>query len=175
MRLLFCFNFALNPNEMNIVYRKVAQKDNANLAKMIRAVFEEFDAPRTGTVFSDPTTDRLYELFQESKAVLWIAEMDSKAIGCCGIYPTEGLEEGYAELVKFYLSEKARGKGIGKELMERSLASAKEFGYQHIYIESLPVFSKAVGMYEKSGFQLLDQPLGNSGHTSCDVWMLKSF
>lgn len=33
------------------------------------------------------------------------------------IYPTNGLPDGYAELVKLYLSPAARGKGIGNTLM----------------------------------------------------------
>jgi putative acetyltransferase len=28
-------------------------------------------------------------------------------------------------------------------------------------------------MYEKFGFTYLKQSLGNSGHTGCDIWMLK--
>ena len=46
-------------------------------------------------------------------------------------------------------------------------------GYTEMYIESLPDFTKAVRIYEKQGFQRLKQPLGNSGHTTCNIWMLK--
>ena len=37
--------------------RAAEPEDNLPLAKMIREVFTEHDAPRIGTVFSDPTTD----------------------------------------------------------------------------------------------------------------------
>jgi putative acetyltransferase len=157
----------------NTIFRKVRKEDNSALAKVIREVFEEHDAPRIGTVFSDPTTDNLFELFRTSKSVLWVAETYGTILGCCGIYPTEGLPEDYAELVKFYLSQEARGKGTGKELMERSILSAKEFGYKKLYLESLVQFSKAVRIYEKQGFQKLSQPLGKSGHSTCDIWMMK--
>jgi GNAT superfamily N-acetyltransferase len=53
----------------------------------------------------------------------WVAEKEGKILGGCGIYPTKGLPENYAELVKFYLSSESRGKGIGKELMEMSFSS----------------------------------------------------
>lgn len=158
---------------MEIKYRKVQQQDNPLLAKMIRGVIEEFDAPRIGTVYSDASTDTLFELFQEPNSVLWVAEYNGEAIGCCGIFPTEGLEKGYCELVKFYISSSVRGKGIGKELMVRSIASAKEMNFTHIYLESLPHFSKAISMYEESGFKIIEKQLGNSGHSSCNVWMLK--
>ena len=100
--------------------RQVQKEDNLALARMIRGVFEEFNAPIAGTVYSDPTTDELYELFQIKKAVLWVAEENKNMLGCCGIYPTKGLPEDVAELVKFYLPKESRGKGLGKILMEKS-------------------------------------------------------
>ena len=153
--------------------REVELQDNLSLAKMIRAVFEEHDAPTEGTVYTDPTTDALYELFQVGKSVLWVAEKAGQILGCCGIYPTPGLPKGCAELVKFYIPKHSRGIGIGKELMERSIESAMEFDYTEIYIESMPVYSKAVSIYEQQGFEMLLEPLGESGHTGCTIWMLK--
>jgi putative acetyltransferase len=153
-------------------YRKVKRADNLPLAEMIRQVFKEHDAPQTGTVFSDPTTDDLFGLFQQSRSVLWVAEIDGVPAGCCGIYPTPGLEENCAELVKYYLSEPARGRGTGRGLMRRCIDSARELGYRKLYIESMPHFSKAVRIYEKLGFHMLSNPLGDSGHTSCNIWMI---
>ena len=158
----------------SVVYRQIRPEDNIALARMIRAVFEEHGAPHHGTVYSDPTTDDLYSLFREPRSVLWVAEDIGVVLGCCGIYPTPGLPAGYAELVKFYLPAAARGKGIGKTLMEKSIASAKEFGYSDLYLESLPQFAKAVSLYEKQGFRNIDHPLGNSGHTSCNIWMVRA-
>ncbi len=156
-----------------IILREIKPADNLQLAKIIRDVFEEHDAPKNGTVYSDPTTFSLYEFFRHPKSVLWVAELDSKIMGCCGVFPTEGLEADTVELVKFYLPASSRGKGIGKILMEHSVKSAKEFGFKKIYIESLPQFSKAVKIYEKQGFTKINHPLGNSGHSSCDIWMIK--
>jgi putative acetyltransferase len=158
---------------INIVIREVKKDDNMVLAQVIREVFEEHDAPRKGTVYSDPTTDNLFELFQAPESILWVAETYGTILGCCGIYPTEGLPEDYVELVKFYLTPEARGRGIGKELMERCISSAIEFGYKKLYLESLSQFSKAVSIYEKQGFRKLSQPLGNSKHSTCNIWMIK--
>lgn len=156
-----------------MIIRKIEQADNKTLAKIIREVFEEHDAPRKGTVYSDPTTDDLYALFLAPGSVLWVAELENELVGCCGVYPTGGLEKGCVELVKFYLSAKARGKGIGKALMKKCIKSAKGLGYKQMYIESLPEFSKAVSMYEQEGFRKLEQPLGDSEHSGCSIWMIK--
>ena len=156
---------------MNI--RIIQATDNQQLAKLIRDIFEEYNAPKVGTVYSDPTTDQLYEAFQESKSILWVAEEADTILGCCGIYPSPGLPENCAELVKLYLLQSARGKGLAKLLMEKSIASAIEMGYQELYIESIPEFSKAVQIYEKLGFVKLDHPLGEAIHPTCDIWLLK--
>ncbi len=117
--------------------------------------------------------EQLYSLFQQESSALFVAELDGKLCGCCGIFPTKGLPKNCAELVKFYLKKDYRGKGIGRQLMELSINFAKETGYSSIYIESLPKFSTAVSIYEKQGFHYLDKPIGNSGHSACNLWMLK--
>jgi putative acetyltransferase len=158
---------------MNATIRTIQQNDNFELASMIRQVFVEHEAPQQGTVFSDPTTDYLFELFQEENSILWVLEIESKAVGCCGIFPTQGLPEKCVELVKFYISKDVRGNCFGLELMNKCIESALEMGYKSIYIESLPEYAKAVNMYKKAGFKQLNQSLGNSGHTACDLWFLK--
>tara|TARA_B110000503_G_C7170817_1_gene424184 strand:- start:5798 stop:6286 length:489 start_codon:yes stop_codon:yes gene_type:complete len=158
-----------------IKIRKVVREDNFALAQIIRAAFIEFGAPLTGTVYEDPTTDALFELFESEKVTtLYVAEAGGQVLGCCGVFPTKGLENGYAELVKFYLAKEARNKGIGKALFEKAIQAARDFQYQFLYIESQPSFRKAVQMYERYDFKYLDHSLGNSGHDNCDVWMLKT-
>jgi len=148
--------------------------DNAALAAIIRNTFDEFDTvPKTGTVYSDPETDHLYDVFSQPGAAYFIAEEDGVILGGCGLFPTAGLPAGHAELVKYYLSSAARGKGIGKALMEKTFEIAKQMGYNHLYLESFPDFTKAISIYEKAGFSYLSAPLGNSGHFACTVWMLK--
>lgn len=160
-------------SENNITYRKLVPADNGALASMIREVFHEHDAPRIGTVYSDPTTDDLFELFREPNSILWVALENEVILGCCGVYPTPGLDNSTVELVKFYLPASARGKGIGYQLMQLSIQSAKELGFTKIYLESLPDFEKAIKLYTSVGFELLNEPLGESGHPSCDIWMVK--
>jgi putative acetyltransferase len=154
--------------------RSLEKKDNPLLAELIRGVFREFKIDRPGTVYTDPTTDSLYELFQTPKSQYWVAQEDGVLLGGCGVFPTEGLPEGCAELVKFYLSSGARGRGIGKALMQNSFGAAKTLGYTQLYLESFPELEKAVGMYEKAGFSRLPGPMGNSGHYACSLWMIRN-
>jgi putative acetyltransferase len=157
----------------NTTIRKIQSPDNAYLASIIRNALAEFGANKPGTVFYDDTTDHLYELFQQPGSIYYVAEKDGQIIGGAGIYPSEGLPQGICELVKMYLIPQARNIGLGRKLIDQSLAFAKGFGYSQVYIETMPELRKAVIVYEKYGFEFLDGPLGNTGHFGCDVWMLK--
>ena len=153
--------------------RNIQPEDNATIAKIIRDALTEFNANKPGTVYYDSSTDHLYELFQQEGAGYFIAEMDNEILGAGGIYPSAGLPQGTCELVKMYLKKEARGKGIGKILMNKCLDFAKQRGFTDVYIETLPELKPAVGLYVRFGFEYLTQPLGNTGHFGCDVWMLK--
>lgn len=158
---------------MGLVFRKIEEKDNEVIAALIRKVFREFRIDRPGTVYFDPTTDDLYTLFQTPGSEYWIAEEDGVIIGGCGIFPTPGLPEGCAELVKLYLDASKRGRGIGRDLMEKAFESARQFGYRQVYLESMPELNKAISLYQRAGFRFIPAQLGNSGHFGCDIWMIK--
>jgi len=153
--------------------RTILPSDNQELAKIVRDTLTEFGANHPGTVFFDPSTDALYELFRKERSVYFVAELDNKIVGGGGIFPTEGLPEKTCELVKMYLLPEARGKGLGKLIIEQCLLSAKKLGFEQIYIESMPELKLALKIYEKFGFHYLSAPLGNSGHFGCELWMLK--
>ena len=159
---------------METTIRPVQEKDNAALAVVIRKALKEFGADKPGTVYYDETTDHLYELFREEKSAYYVAEADGEILGGSGIYPTKGLDADTCELVKIYLSPKARGKGIGGMLMQQCFEAAKANGYTKMYIETMPELSTAVGMYIKMGFAFLSKPMGNSGHCGCSLWMVKA-
>ena len=157
---------------MAINLRHIAPIDNEPLAELIRGIFREFKIDKPGTVYTDPTTDHLYELFNQPPAIYWVAEEDGELLGGCGIYPTLGLPDGCAELVKLYVKSASRGRGTGYMLMQQCIDSARELGYRQLYLETLPELGKAVSMYERAGFRRLSERLGNSGHFGCNIWML---
>jgi putative acetyltransferase len=159
---------------MNISIRTIQPADNPFLSRIVKDTLAEFGANKPGTVYYDPTTDTLFELFQTKGAAYFVAEVDGKIAGGGGIYPTDGLPAETCELVKMYLLPQARGTGLGRTLIEKSLAFAKDAGYKHVYLETMPELKQALSMYAKFGFEYLKGPMGNSGHTGCSLWMLRS-
>lgn len=157
----------------NIIIRNILPEDNSALAKIVRDTLAEFGANHPGTVYYDPTTDALFELFQKERAQYFVALLDNEIAGGGGIYPTEGLPADTCELVKMYLIPKSRGIGLGKTLIKKCIEAAKKNGYKKIYLETMPELEQALRVYEKFGFTYLNGPMGNSGHFGCERWMLK--
>ena len=157
----------------NIYIRPIIADDNAAIALIIRKTLAEFGAVKPGTVYFDPTTDHLSELFSSPLSAYYIVEVEGKIVGGSGIYPTPGLPSGCCELVKLYLLSEMRGLGLGIQLMEKCFQQAKEFGFSEMYLETMPELHKAIGLYERAGFTYLMGPLGQSGHFGCDLWMIK--
>ena len=156
------------------VIREIQPTDNPHLAKIIKSTLKEFGANHPGTVYYDATTDSLFELFQKKGAVYFVAELNEKIVGGGGIYPSDGLPADTCELVKMYLLPEARGTGLGRTLIEKNISFAKVYGYKNIYLETMPELKQALNVYAKFGFEYLKAPMGNTGHTGCSLWMLKS-
>lgn len=161
-------------DEPEITLREIRQEDNASLAEVIRRSMEEHKINKPNSAYFDQSLDSLFELFSGTpRSCYFVAEIDGEILGGAGIFPTDQLPENYCELIKMYLKKSARGKGIGKELFMRCSQKAKELSYQKIYIESRDELTQAINFYEKLGFIYLESPLGNSGHTHTNIWMLK--
>ncbi len=157
----------------NIMIRPIQPEDNRALASIIRNSLTEFNAAKPGTVFFDETTDRLSTVFEKKRSCYFTLIINGQLMGGAGIYPTVGLKPDICELVKLYLAPAARGKGLGRSLIEKCEAAARSLNFRFIYLETLPELTIAIPLYEKMGFQYLSQPLGNSGHGGCDIWMMK--
>jgi putative acetyltransferase len=165
----------MKPAIADVRIRTIEPRDNAALARVIRATLKEFGAAKPGTVYYDESTDRLSEIFEAPGSVYYVAEYRGDLVGGGGIYPTAGLPEGTCELVKMYIRPEVRGIGLGSILIQKSLDFAKAYGYQQVYLETMPELQQALKTYAKFGFDYIDAPMGESGHFGCELWMLKRF
>jgi putative acetyltransferase len=156
-----------------ITIRPIIPEDNPKIAAIIRGVFDELDAPKTGTAYADPILDRLSTAYQGEKLIYYVAVIDDEVVAGAGIAPLENGPDGVCELQKMYASAAARGRGVGAKLMEACLKAATGFGYSQCYLETLPYMEAAQKLYLKYGFKYLEAPLGDTGHSSCPVWMIK--
>ncbi|MBC7438539.1 MAG: GNAT family N-acetyltransferase [Flavobacterium sp.] len=153
--------------------RKIQKQDNQQIAAVIRKVLIELNVPKVGTAYADPQLDFMFETYNEAKSVYFVIENDGKILGGAGVKQLENEEKNICELQKMYVLSDARNLGLGAKLIENCLQKAIEFGFESCYLETMPNMENAQKLYKKVGFDYICSPLGNTGHTSCPVWMLK--
>jgi putative acetyltransferase len=156
-----------------IEIRTILESDNEAVASIVRTVMKEFDADPATTILGDPSLDSMFQNYQFPRSAYFVLVHEGKIAGGCGIKKLDLEGENICELQRMFLLPGSRGKGFGRMLIDRCLQRAKEFNYDKIYLETLGQMKIAIQLYKKSGFRIIDHRLGNTGHSGCEVTMLK--
>ena len=159
---------------LSLIISEIQPQDNASIAAVIREVFVVDNFPKTGTAFADTQLDFMFETYNKPRATYFVVENNGKIIGGAGFSQLENSTENICELQKMYFLPETRGKGIGFQVIQKCLEKATELGYEKCYLETLPEMLTAQHLYKKAGFEYLCEPMGNTGHTTCPVWMIKN-
>ena len=158
-----------------IVIREIELKDDLKIAKAIRSVLIEFGVPKVGTAYEDSALDCMDETYEKAQKTYFVVVKGNDIIGGAGISPLNNYngKEPICELQKMYFMPEARGRGIGSQMIQKCLEFAKNSGFAKCYLETMPYMDDARKLYRKVGFETIDKPVGDTGHYSCSVWMLK--
>lgn len=158
----------------SIKIRSIQKSDNPRVASVIRTVLLDLGVPKVGTAYADPSLDTLQSDYINQNSAYYVFEHNGIIKGGAGIAPV--IDTNYThlcELQKMYFLAEARGKGWGQLMMNKCLEFARKQNYKYVYIETLPSMKAAQHLYIKNGFEYINIRLGNTGHYSCTVWMLK--
>jgi putative acetyltransferase len=154
--------------------REIEPSDNSSLATVLRTVLLEMGVPKVGTAYADPELDSMYQAYDVARSAYFVVTYKNQVLGGAGIAPLADEDATVCELQKMYFSPKSRGLGLGKKMIQICLNYAKNNGFTQCYLETMPNMKQAQGLYQHMGFQYIKTPLGNTGHFSCPVWMIKS-
>lgn len=111
----------------------------------IREYFHLEEADRE--VLNDPEGHVL-----EPGGRIFIACEQNKPIGCCALIP---IAPGEFEVAKMAVCEEYRGRGLGRKLLEHTIAQAREIGARSLYLETNARLAPAIHLYESVGFRHL--------------------
>lgn len=153
--------------------RPILPQDNQIIKEIIQSVIMEHGAPKIGTAYSDAATQAMYEHYQKPRSVYFVVEVAGAVIGGAGVAQLDNYDGNICELQKMYLRPDARGKGYGKALIEKCLQTALNYCFDAMYLETMSNMLDAQALYKHMGFDFLDGPLGNTGHFSCPIQMMK--
>ncbi len=79
---------------------------------------------------------------------------------CIGVVAVKKLNETDYEFCKLVVSEKARGLGLGKQLVQKCIDFVKELNGKNLYLQSFHKLEIAVNMYKHMGFNDAPAPSG---------------
>lgn len=153
-----------------VTIRRIRPEDDSIVQLVLIEVLGEFGA--TGEGFSDQDTElaAMSEAYEGPGAAYFVAELAGRIVGGAGVGPLPSAEPDVCELRKMYLLSEARGRGIGRGLLETCLAAARGMGYRECYLETLAQMERARDLYERFGFLPLEAPMGDTGHFGCNRW-----
>ncbi|MBJ7222387.1 MULTISPECIES: GNAT family N-acetyltransferase [unclassified Brenneria] len=154
--------------------RPITAQDNAAIAGVIRCVSAEFGLTADkGYTVSDPDLDSLFELYNRPNSAYWVIEYQGEVVGGGGIAPLAAGDEDVCELQKMYFLPVLRGKGLARKLALLALDFARQRGFRRCYLETTGHLTSAIRLYRSLGFEHIPHAMGNTGHTDCEVTMLK--
>lgn len=101
---------------------------------------------------------------------LYLAYCNGQAAGCIGL---KKIDEENCEMKRLYVRPRFRGEDIGRLLVQKIIMDAKEIGYSHMLLDTLPFLNKAIHMYERFGFVTTDcynnSPMSTSIYMKLDL------
>ncbi len=140
---------------MNLKVRKGEQRDIKSILDLITelAIFE-----KEPTAVEITVDDLLNDGFGETPVFkIFVAELDTKIVGMALFYERYSTWKGRAiHLEDLIVTQKHRGKGIGKVLYDKVLNFALEKGVKRVAWEVLSWNTPAIEFYKSTGALYLD-------------------
>lgn len=91
----------------------------------------------------------LKEKYSPPEGRLYLAFCDNSAAGCVGL---RRIDAENCEMKRLYVRPSFRGKRIGSLLVQRVIRDAREIGYRHMLLDTLPFLESALRLYKRHGF-----------------------
>ena len=90
------------------------------------------------------------EQYSPPQGRLLLAQWENEVVGCVGLRDSGG---GKCEMKRMYVQPEYRGKGLGRALGERLISEARDIGYTHMRLDTVPAMEAAVSLYLSLGFK----------------------
>jgi putative acetyltransferase len=135
----------------DFLIRAWEERDRIPSAEIIRTVLAEYGLSWEPTG-ADRDVLEVEDFYLATGGEFWVIEKQGQQVGTAAYYPIERGENA-VEIRKMYLLPDARGKGLGKYILQQMEQAIAARGFQQIWIQTASVLKTAVKLYERSGYQ----------------------
>lgn len=126
---------------------------------LVRDLFREYQTWLDADICFQGFEEELIDLpgsYAEPNGIIFLAFDGDQAVGCSAIRPRDDQPETDAELKRLYVKDIYRGHGVGRDVFNASMQSAKEMGYEAVVLETLPEKMQAAQfLYRDYGFKTM--------------------
>ncbi|XGV98748.1 MAG: GNAT family N-acetyltransferase [Leptolyngbya sp. BL-A-14] len=135
----------------NFLVRDWQPDDRVPAATLICSVLAEY-----GLGWEPEGADRdvleVETYYQATGGEFWVIEQQGTLVGTGAYYPIPRGQKA-VEIRKMYLLPEARGKGLGRFLLQALEAAIATRHFEQIWIETASILAEAVTLYENSGYE----------------------
>lgn len=131
-------------------FRQADNRDAEAVRKLIFDVLAEYDLLAEHDGVDSDLADLEGNYIKSGGLFEVIEDDDGTLIGTLGLFRKT---QDVCELRKMYLLRTARGRGLGKQMMDRAISAARELGFSRIELETAGALVEAIGLYRRYGFE----------------------
>ena len=136
-------------NRPDIVIREATNSDCKRVIGLVSSVLDEFQLPFEPDAKDADLADIERMYIQAGGWFEVIEDKSGRLLGTYGLFPLNDIT---CELRKMYFLPEIRGIGLGREVLERAVASARRLGFKTIVLETISVLDQAIRLYRRFGF-----------------------
>ncbi|MCR5272010.1 MAG: GNAT family N-acetyltransferase [Lachnospiraceae bacterium] len=158
-----------------MIYRDITPEDDQYIAEIIRDNLRKRKLDIPGTVYFDDNLNHISEFYLDSPSkrhYYIVTDVNGQVVGGIGLAEFDEFEK-CAELQKLYLSDEVKGDGMGYEMIKLIEDTAREMGYEKMYLETHTNLAAAIHIYQKCGFREIEKPAGVV-HSGMNKFFLKT-
>jgi len=154
--------------------RRLQQTDVWELLEVISGVRRELGIATHVASLLEPNDYAMLDVYRHRRSAYFVAVTNIHVWGGAGIFPLANGDWSTCELQRIYLHPQQRRRGIGQGLLSACLETARSFGFERCYAETISGMSTAIAFYEHNGFRRLSTPISEIRHNHNDYWLMLS-
>ena len=101
----------------------------------------------------DEELERLPQMYCSPDGCLILGRDEGAALACVGV---RRVTDDTCEMKRLFVSESARGQGLGRQLAQEAVRAAQRLGYSRMVLDTLASMTAAHRLYESMGFKEIE-------------------